>query len=151
MTYKIDEKDPRSRSNELYSSFMYSFEEDLWRGNLNGRVGSVKAFEINFEARLYTTNCILDGSGRAFGPARKFVGKGFDLIGNISSQECSIKMFFDLKFMNGKPFNLTGKLHKTEGSIKKITGDFSICCFSGCGCGGGEGDFVMFRDSRQNL
>jgi hypothetical protein len=118
-------------------------EEHEWEGEFNGSSGSARRLVFTMRAALVVTSGVVEGNGRA----RDFpyqINEPRDLIitGTRSDQLIAMELWFDARFLARTPFVCMGLLSTDE---RQILGDFSLACFTGCGCHGGAGRFVLRR------
>jgi hypothetical protein len=126
---------------ELLDRALRPLEGHEWRGEFFGTGGSARRLMFSIRAALVLDG-IVEGSGRAREfPVSITEPRSFVVTGSCTGQSIGLQFWFDASFLHRTPFVCTGVVQ----GERRIAGDFSLDCFSGCGCGGGEGEFSLRR------
>ena len=118
-------------------------EESLWHGMFIGDWGSARRLIFTFEAALRIAAPVIAGVGRGHDfPYQAVEPNSFEIVGRTIYNNVEIDLWFCASFLRNTPFVCDGMINNKQ---DKITGNWSLACFSDCGCGGGGGEFSIRR------
>jgi hypothetical protein len=95
--------------------------------------------------KLCVTATVIEGQARGVDfPYQRRESKEFAVIGSINACLADFELHSEGAMLRTTPFVCSGEISKDE---RRISGIFSLGCFSGfaCGCGGGTGSFDLRR------
>jgi hypothetical protein len=115
----------------------------FWEGKFTGVGGSVRRLIFHVHGTIVFCGTVIDGDGRGVDfPSQPECSRRFILEGSHCAADVNFHLWFEADFLCRTPLVALGSIAANNA---EMSGSWSLGCFTGCGCGGGYGNFVLYR------